>query len=456
MKKIISILVVSVLILGLFLTGCQNKSQKDSEGTAPAETSTSEQDQAVSSEKQANIRFVWINMPDETKKAWEKTIFEPFEKKFPNIKVDFQAVPNVADTIKVQVAAGQGPDLFMTDAYALKEYAKADSIHTFDPYVTKYGWDKVIYDWALNSGKYDGKQYAIPHAYECTFLIYNKDLLDANGWTVPKTRAEFEKVCEEASKKGIIPIAYGNSGVPDLNQWLIDHYLANYSDNEATKDLFTGKTTFDDPKIKGAFELLKSDWDKGYWNDKKSSSLTMDGGRALWTGGKALFTAEGSWFTEVIAQGVDFNYGYAKWPSMKDGVDPKVSVGIGAVICASKTSKVIDQSAELLNFMYSEEKNIVEGIALGLQPIARNIDTKLLPETMDKNAKTALDALLENTKQGEKVGYTPWTYYPAKTNQYLFQGLDKLFYNKISIDEYLKGAQKVLDQELKDGFKFPG
>ena len=137
-------------------------------------------------------------------------------------------------------------------------------------------------------------------------------------------------------------------------------------------------------------------------------------------------------------------------------MEPKVSVGVGAVICASKNSKVLDQSAELLNFMYSNEKNIAEGIDLGLQPLSRPIDKNLIPQTMDKNVRIVFDALLDNTKTGSHVGYTPWTYYPTKTNQYLCQDLDKLFYNKISIDDYLQKTQKILNQELKDGFKFAG
>ena len=298
MKRVILVSILVVFTLGILL--CQGMASTETPG------------------KQVTIRFVWINMPDKIKDAWVKTIFEPFEKIHPNIKIDFQAIPNVDDTIKVQIAAGQGPDLFMTDAYSVSEYAKSNSIQSFDPYVRKYGWNKLMFDWALNAGKYHGKQYAIPHAYECTFLIYNKDLLDANGWPIPKTRAEFEKVCAEAANKGIIPIAYWNLGTPDLNQWLIDHYLATYSDNKAVKDLFTGKINFNNPKIRDAFKLLKSDWDKGWWNEKRSAGVTMDDGRALWTGGKALFTAEGSWFTEVVAKGVKFNFGCTKWPSMRD------------------------------------------------------------------------------------------------------------------------------------------
>ena len=64
-------------------------------------------------------------------------------------------------------------------------------------------------------------------------------------------------------KLGLIPVSFGYSGANLLLTWPYEHYLTCYAGGEKTAQLLKGEITFDDPDIKGAFELLKADWDAG-------------------------------------------------------------------------------------------------------------------------------------------------------------------------------------------------
>jgi ABC-type glycerol-3-phosphate transport system substrate-binding protein len=403
-----------------------------------------------------NIRFVWGNMEAPQKQAWIDYLIKPFEAANPGITVDFQPIPDEDNAVKVQLNSPTGaPDIFMADATEIPTYEAAGLLLPLDKYVDEYNLKNIIYPWALSLGNIDGHYYSVPHEYEATVMIYNNDLLKANGWPVPRTREQFVQVCDAALKKGIIPVSYGSSGFVLGQQWLYEKYLTNYGGVNAVRDLFTGKVKFTDPEIKGSFQMLKDDWDKGYWAEKKSSSIGMEQSRSLWLSGKALFLAEGTWLQSTLGNGATkFDWEATSWPSMKDGKPSASAIAVGAVMGVSKYTKHPDAVGKLIGFMYTHNDLMAESVAHGLQPLSMPFDLSSLPPDTDKDSRKMLEALQAVTKDPSNVSYAPWAFYPTKTNVYLMNKLDALFYNQLSLDDYLNNAQKILDQELADGFEF--
>lgn len=403
------------------------------------------------------IRFLSDSLTDEQKKVWLDTLITPFEKANPDITVNFQPNASSDQAVRVQIASGNAPDLFTTDVFTLEQYADAHDLLPLDKYVKQYGLDGTIYPWALNVTKVKGAQYAIPNEFEASVFIYNADLLKKNGWSVPTTRAEFEKVCQEAAAKGIMPIAYGDSGNLLFNQWLYDKYLATYAGAANVKALFEGKIKFTDAPIADSFALLKKDWQNGWITNKQSASTTEDQARSLWYNQKALFNVEGTWMqTNIATTKVNFDYGVTSFPSMQDGVPSAASVGVGSAIAVSAKTKYPAAVAKFLAFMYKQPKLAAAGIARGIAPRSTPLNTTLLPK-MDKASTVFINALYKLTAKGtENLGYTPWTYYPPQTNTYLYTKMDAMLYGKTSLTSYLNGAQSAFDKELSSGFKFRG
>jgi len=403
------------------------------------------------------ITIAWTNIMESQQEIWEKYIFEPFEEKHPEVTIDFQCLPDLQNTVRVQVAAGAGPDMFYMDSVDIPDYASTNRILSLENYRKEYNLDDSMYDWAIRSCLYEDEMYALPASVEATAMTYNKNLLDQLGKDVPTNREEFVDVCNAALEAGLIPVSFGYSGANLLLTWPYEHYLTCYAGGEKTAQLLKGEITFDDPDIKGAFELLKTDWDAGYINDKKSGAITNDEARILFANQKAVFNYEGPWL--ILADGAaktwDFEWGQCAWPSMKDGTPAGSAITLGEAIGINANSQVSDLCMEMMMDFYSNEELMAQAVAEGFSTPAVPIDSAAYPEDMDENIRKALDAQNENMNL-ETVGYAPWGFFPAKTTTFLDDNLDKVFYDKMDLDTFIDKANETIAEDFADGYVFAG
>ena len=364
------------------------------------------------------ITIAWTNIMESQQEIWEKYIFEPFEEKHPEVTIDFQCLPDLQNTVRVQVAAGAGPDMFYMDSVDIPDYASTNRILSLENYRKEYNLDDSMYDWAIRSCLYKDEMYALPASVEATAMTYNKNLLDQLGKDVPTNREEFVDVCNAALEAGLIPVSFGYSGANLLLTWPYEHYLTCYAGGEKTAQLLKGEITFDDPDIKGAFELLKADWDAGYINDKKSGAITNDEARILFANQKAAIT-------------------------------------LGEAIGINANSQVSDLCMEMMMDFYSNEELMAQAVAEGFSTPAVPIDSAAYPEDMDENIRKALDAQNENMNL-ETVGYAPWGFFPAKTTTFLDDNLDKVFYDKMDLDTFIDKANETIAEDFADGYVLAG
>jgi ABC-type glycerol-3-phosphate transport system substrate-binding protein len=405
------------------------------------------------------IEFHWQTLEESEEQNWRTYFLEPYMEKNPDVVINFETIPENREAFRVQLAAGAGPDIFTMDAFDIKELGDADRILSLEKYSRKYGWKSFMFDWAYNSCEYNGELYALPYAAEVTLIWYNKTFMDQYGWKVPKTRAEFEQSSQKAIGQGLMPIAYGYSGLPLLQQWLYDHYINGYAGAKKLVELLQAKTDFSDPLIQGAFQLLKDDWDRGWWNDKLSGGITINEGRALFTNGKSLFNPEGTWlaYGGIEQMGSNYEFSADAWPSMRDGVGPTTSVANGEVILVNKITKHPDVCADIFNFLYTELDTIAKGIGYGgMEMLGRDVDPSYYPEDIDPYVRLGLELTDRLMRTVDNIGYSPWGFYPNKTNQYLMDNLDRVFLDRATVAEYLAEAQEKFEEDLSDGYVFTG
>ena len=101
------------------------------------------------------ITIAWTNIMESQQEIWEKYIFEPFEEKHPEVTIDFQCLPDLQNTVRVQVAAGAGPDMFYMDSVDIPDYASTNRILSLENYRKEYNLDDSMYDWAIRSCLYE-------------------------------------------------------------------------------------------------------------------------------------------------------------------------------------------------------------------------------------------------------------------------------------------------------------
>lgn len=413
--------------------------------------------QAADTDEEITITMSWTNIPAHKQEIWKKYVFEPFEEKHPNVTIDFQCIPDQEQTTRVQLAAGAAADMFSMDCTDIFDYASSGFIVNLQEYREEYNLDEEMYDWALKACEYGGDLYALPHSVETSDLTYNQDLLDELGVDVPETREEFENVCEKALEQDIIPIAWGYSGSPVLVAWFYGHYLTTYAGADNVKKLLTGEITFEDENIRGAFEQMKADWDAGYINDKKSGAISNDEARSLFLNGKALFNMEGSWFpmADVEVGSWNFNWGQAKWPSMREGVPAAGDISVGECIGINSDTEYVDLCMELMLDFYLNREVVAAASAEGFSTPAAILDEDDYPDEMHEDSVKAI-SFEKEIMSADTVGYAPWGFFPSKMKVYLDDNLDKILYDQISMDDFLKEAQEKLEQDLTDGYQFAG
>lgn len=128
------------------------------------------------------LRIVWWGSQarhDATLKA-----LEAYTKKHPNItfEPEFSGFDGYADKLATQAAAKNAPDIIQMDPVWLAEYASRNQLADLSEGIRTGDIDGSL----LDSGKYDGKLYAIPLGNNATGMIYNKDAVEKLGVTPPQ------------------------------------------------------------------------------------------------------------------------------------------------------------------------------------------------------------------------------------------------------------------------------
>ncbi|WP_069999515.1 ABC transporter substrate-binding protein [Cellulosilyticum sp. I15G10I2] len=144
------------------------------------------------------------------------------------IKVTYALTPeeNYFDKVTTALNSRSGkPDLFMSGAYQIWEYAPAGYVADLTPFLEDPNLTEASYDfgdffpkivdglkWDLVPGHKvgEGPQWALPIGFETNNLAYNKRIFDERGLKPPKTMEELLVLCEKLKEfdgPGTYPLA---------------------------------------------------------------------------------------------------------------------------------------------------------------------------------------------------------------------------------------------------------
>lgn len=139
-----------------------------------------------------------------------KVLLNAFEKKYPHIHVKMESAPTDTTTDKAtlstQIGGGAGPDVYMGTVTWPAQFGA----HTFAVALSKYepkSYFKTFAKGLITGASYKGKVLAAPFYTTQGLLYYRKDLLAADGLSVPKTWAQLTSDAKEMQAKG--QVKYG-------------------------------------------------------------------------------------------------------------------------------------------------------------------------------------------------------------------------------------------------------
>lgn len=173
---------------------------------------------ARSAKAETRMRFFWWGNPDRNKRTYE--VVELYGKKVPGVAIDPETIgwDDYWPKMATQASGRNMADVVQMDYRYLFEYARRNQLEPLDDYIGK-GLDLSAFNATfLESGKVDGKLYAVPWTQNSATCYCDGTTLSALGIPLPEpswTWDDLKRVAGEVKKAGK-PDFWG---VSDKGRW---------------------------------------------------------------------------------------------------------------------------------------------------------------------------------------------------------------------------------------------
>ncbi len=133
---------------------------------------------------------------------------EEFESTHPGVKVHYYSgiqKSDYSEWLSRKILSGEVPDVFMVLGTDFNQFCSLGIIKDIDELIledTEFDRD-IFFESAYETGKYNGRQYALPYETVPTLMFVNKSLLDNEGIEVPAENWTWEdlyKACQRVTK----------------------------------------------------------------------------------------------------------------------------------------------------------------------------------------------------------------------------------------------------------------
>lgn len=379
-----------------------------------------------------------------------QSVVDDFEKKYPKIKVD---VHSGQDDEKLQKAIATGSKVDVGLSYSTDIVGNFCSNGAFRSLNKVIERDKVDMDQFSDTVKsyteYKGTRCAMPMLADVYGLYYNKDLLQAAGYTAPpKSLTELESMAEKLTTfngdgsiktLGFNPTMgwYENSaahyGPAAGAEWLKSDGKSAVGSSDGWKQLMTWQKGFVD----------KIGWDKlNAFTSGLGQEFSAD--NAFQTGQVAM-NLDGEYRTAFIDdQAKKLNYGTAPFPTADDHTELYGGGYItGNIIGISKGSTHPELAWALLKYLTTDTDAVVK-LANGLKNVPTTKDALASPKLeVSEQFKTFLDISSDKNVQttpASPLGAGYQQTFEDYWNKYQSQGGD--------LDAGLKNVDKQIDDAL--------
>ena len=216
MKRVLSLLLITILMVGMLAACGDSTAENQAEETA--ETLVEATEAAVEEPATGAETAVGSVTGDVTlwhaystgggEDAALTTLIEKAKTDNPDATISVLQVPfdDVFNKFESEVAAGEGPDLLLAPNDSLGNLARKELLLNLDPYLEgKLG---NIGTTGVEGMKVDGVLYGVPESYKAVALYYNKETVE----TPPATTDELMQAVQDGKKIVINQNIYHNYG----------------------------------------------------------------------------------------------------------------------------------------------------------------------------------------------------------------------------------------------------
>lgn len=390
MKKILALLLASVLVLGLF-AGCAPAGNEETKGTEAVGSETkadaTEATEKGTSDVVLKVAALQSAYMDKYPDMW-KEVCDAFTAET-GIQVQLTTEKMLEDVIGPAFKSGNGPDfvhlatgreLALTETF-IKDEALAEITDLLN--ITIPGESVTVGD---KVGGHFGNASTNPYGDERIFLapmflnpcglFYNAGLLEEKGWELPTDWDGMWELAEKAKAEGIYLFCYPTHGY--LQEFF---YSLVYA--VGGLDLFDAVTHYEEGvwETEGGKQVLEIMYKLATYThpDVPSQDSTADytKNQQLILNNEAIFCPNGPWLVGEMADAPKadgFQWAMAPIPAGKPGGD-RYALNWYEQCWIPASSEHVEEAKQFMAFMYSDKAAAIFAKAGAIQPVDSAIST---------------------------------------------------------------------------------
>ncbi|MDE0672264.1 MAG: extracellular solute-binding protein [Caldilineaceae bacterium] len=413
-------------------------------------------DEAAEAEDAVILFWYDPSVEGEGATCYQTTVIDPFNEMSDTIFVDAVAQPETWNATRTALLAGEGPDIVRTSGPSfVVELAQAGQLLPLDDYVASEGWDDLFVGWALSLGEVEGTIYSLADELETLVLYYNKTLFEQKGWIPPSTVAELYELAAVIAADDIVPFAHTNAEWRPANEWHVGEYFNHVAGPDRVYEALTGQIPWTHEDFVTSVELLDEAQQNGWFSGglELYYTLTFDEVRGMLGRGEAAMNIEAAW----IAADLDTLYfteenGGMEWdwvPTPSQTGDPIYTIGMGNTWSINRNSEHPEAVAKFLSYSFSPESQAALLRNCGKAPAPVRLTDDAMEGVDPRIAAIFIDLAAASESGG--YGYTTWTFWPPRSDAYIYEEIERVWSGDITAKEYLQGLDNLFQEEFAAG-----
>ena len=241
--------------------------------------------------------------------------------------------------------------------------------------------------------------YAMPYMANASGVLYNKDMFEEHGWTIPTTWDEFTALCERIEAEGIQPLYFGfKDSWTCLAPW--NAIVADLAPSDVCSEVNKGNTTFTD-NYREVAEKEKALL--AYAQDNSAAYGYNDACTAFAKGESAMFVIGSYAVPQIKSVNPDMNIDSFVFPASNNAEENVLNSGNDLQFSIMKNCGHKEEAYEVLRF-FMEDENVQSYID----------DQSAVPcKKGDFELPSMLDGMKEYINEGKLADYQDH-HYPSE------------------------------------------
>ena len=357
-RKVVSAMLLLSMMAGLF-AGCGSSASESTggnTGTAKEEGTEASDNSDDSDDAGDEVTLTVLAGQSTTDAGIEDMLDEALAEKYPEVTLEWECVDWGNDfQPKMQQYMQSGlPDIMIGKAQDVATYAPLGVLGTIDDTYLDKGLDA-----ARENVTIDGSTYGLVYNALYQGVYYNKTMFKENGWEIPKTMDDLQKIIDDCNAKGITPFA---SHMVDT--WSIGNVTMQFMMNDVFNhtpdwgDQFRdGKVSFsEDKNMQTAYQYNKLIFDNTFPETFSTEQTDCDAKMVL---GEAAMKVSGSWSIQNFLD-IDENFDFGIFPFPNQTGDSKLIFEPNITVMTSAATEHQDAVDKVLDVLTSDTELATE------------------------------------------------------------------------------------------------